>query len=90
MISNMRQAVIISPHFVWADNDCLKLLIIDGGLLIKYNARNIHVITIIIIWLGIHLIINQAGSYKTLTPSKSVLIAKWTHSKIITIKTTKT
>ncbi len=40
-------AVIISPHFAQADNDCLRLLIIDVGLLIKHNALKNHVIVIV-------------------------------------------
>ncbi len=40
-------AVIIGPRFAQADNDCLRLLIIDVGLLIKYNALTNHVIVII-------------------------------------------
>ncbi len=44
------------------------------GCLIKYNARKNHVITIIIIWLGIYLIMNQGGCYKALAPSKRVLL----------------
>ncbi len=33
--------------FAQADNDCLRLLIIDGGLLIKYNALANHFICIL-------------------------------------------
>ncbi len=43
------KAVIISMSRAGADNGCRGLLIIDGGLLIKDNARNNQVITIIII-----------------------------------------
>ncbi len=39
--------MISSPHFTQADNDCLRLLIIDVGLLIKYNAFKNHVIVIL-------------------------------------------
>ncbi len=39
-------AVIISPHFTQADNDCLRLIIIGVELLIKYNALKNHVIVI--------------------------------------------
>ncbi len=42
-----------------------------------------HVITFIIICLGIHLIMNQGDCYKALTPSKSMLIAQWMPIQII-------
>ncbi len=38
------------------------------GSLIKYNARKNHVITIIIIWLVIHLIMNQGAVIKHYHP----------------------
>ncbi len=40
--------MIINPSEVRADNDSLRLLIIDVWLLIKYNALKNHVIVILI------------------------------------------
>ncbi len=43
-------AVIISHCFACADNDCLKLLIIDVWLLIKYNTLKNHIIVILVLY----------------------------------------
>ncbi len=45
---------IISPSRGRDDNDSRALLIINGGQLVKHNTWKDHVITIIIIWMGIH------------------------------------